>query len=232
VPTAQHSNMIYARKFAVLAAIAAGGFISAGFDAQGSAPVAAAAVPPASEHRVDAMPQETALRAQAEAALLAQLRKDLGDPTATLRLQSLSLTRDSGRTIEGRGRALAAFDGSAPVPLEVSVAWDLPTQRVEQAAYLVAGPATAVALDDGMRSRIADRIGARLVVEFAGQPVDFSLARVEHLAAGRDRLLVAGEGVASFGAEGDARPRFLPTAERSTGKLLTLQYELGEQLPR
>ena len=223
--------MIDARQFAALFAIASAGFINAGLDARGvgtAAPAPAAAV----EHRVDATPAEAALRAQAEAALQAQLRADLRDPGATLRLQGLALRRDSGRTIEGRGRALASFDGSAPVPLDVSVAWDLPTQRVEQAAYLLAGAAQPADLDAGMRARIADRICARLVVEFAGQPVDFSLARVEHLAAGRERLLVAGEGVASFGAEGDARTRFLATAERATGKLLTLQYELGEQLPR
>jgi hypothetical protein len=222
--------MIDIRQFAALLAIAGVGFVNAGLEAHVTAAPSASAA--AIDHRLDATPQEPALHAQAQAALLAQLRSDLGDPDASLQLQSLSLQRDSGRTIEGRGRALAAFDGSAPVPLEVSIAWDLPTQRIEQAAYLLAGPAQPVALDAGMRARIADRIGARLVVEFAGQPVDFSLARVEHLAAGRDRLLVAGEGVASFGAEGDARTRFLATAERSTGKLLTLQYELGEQLPR
>jgi hypothetical protein len=182
------------------------------------------------EHRLDPVPSEPALRAAAEQALRAQLRADLGDPQAGLRLQSLALQRSSGRSLEGRGRALASFDGSAPVPLEVTITWDLPTQRVEQAAYLVAGPTSALALDAATRERIADRIGARLVLEFAGQPVDFALARVEHLAAGRERMLVAGEGVASFGAEGDARTRFLATAERDTGKLLTLQYELREQL--
>ena len=163
-------------------------------------------------------------------ARVAQLRSDLGDPAATLELQSLALQRSSGRSLEGRGRALASFDGSAPVPLEVTIAWDMPTQRVEQAAYLVSGPVTRLPLDTGTQERIADRIGARLVVEFAGQPVDFALSRVEHLAAGRNRMLVAGEGIASFGAEGDARTRFLATAERDSGKLLTLQYELREQL--
>jgi hypothetical protein len=41
---------------------------------------------------------------------------------------------------------------------------------------------------------------------------------------------VSGEGIADFGAEGAARTRFVATAERESGKLLTLQYELGEQL--
>ena len=221
--------MFEARQLAALVAIATGGFINAGLDAHSATAYAAPPVA-AVEHRVDAVPGEPALRAAAEQALLAQLRADLRDPRASLRLQSLSLRRSSGRTLEGRGSALASFDGSAPVQLEVTVAWDLPTQRVEQANYLVAGGADTLSLDGATRQRIADRIGARLVLEFAGQPVDFALSRVEHLAAGRDRLLVAGEGVASFGAEGDARTRFLATAERDSGKLLTLQYELREQL--
>jgi hypothetical protein len=221
--------MFEARQLAALVAIATGGFINAGIDVH-SASARTASPVAAIEHRVDAVPTEPALRAAAGQALLAQLRADLGDPSATLQLQSLAFERSSGRSLEGRGRALASFDGSAPVPLEVTVAWDLPTQRVEQAAYLLAGPVDALELDARTQQRIADRIGARLVVEFAGQPVDFALSRVEHLAAGRNRVLVAGEGVASFGAEGDARTRFLATAERDSGKLLTLQYELREQL--
>ena len=221
--------MFEARQLAALVAIATGGFINAGLEAHGVGASASGPIAPV-EHRVDAVPSEPALRAAAEQALLAQLRADLGDPGASLDLKSLALQRSSGRSLEGRGRALASFDGSAPVPLEVTIAWDLPTQRVEQAAYLVSGPVTTLPLDAGTQERIADRIGARLVVEFAGQPVDFALSRVEHLAAGRNRMLVAGEGIASFGAEGDARARFLATAERDSGKLLTLQYELREQL--
>ena len=141
------------------------------------------------------------------------------------------MVRATGRSLEGRGTALASFDGSEPVLLEVSVVWDEPTQRVEQAAWLVTGPVPQKArLDAATKHRIADRIGSRLVLEFAGQPVDFSLERVEHLAAGRERLLVSGEGIADFGAEGSARTRFVATADRKSGHLLTLQYELGEQI--
>ena len=221
--------MFEIKQLGALFAIAAGGFINAGIDASTATPAGAPGIA-AVDHRVDAIPSEPELRAAAQAALLEQLRADLRDPSASLQLGTLSFVRDSGRGIEGRGDALARFDGGAPVPLDVSVAWDMPTQRVEQASYLLSGPAPALQLDAGLRKRIADRIGARLVVEFAGQPVDFAMQRVEHLAAGRDRMLVAGEGIASFGAEGAARTRFLATAERGSGKLITLQYELGEQV--
>ena len=222
--------MFEAKQLAALVAIAAGGFINAGIDARS----ATLPEPPRAtiDNRVDATPTESDLRRAAHDALVAQLRADLGDPSATIELGTLRFVRDSGRGIEGRGDATAHFDGGEPLPLEVSVAWDLPTQTVEQASYLLSGPTPTIALDAALRRRIADRIGARLVVEFAGQPVDFALQRVEHLAAGRDKMLVAGEGIASFGAEGDARTRFLATADRDSGKLITLQYEIGEQLPR
>jgi len=226
--------MIEARQLAALFAIGAGGVLNAGLGAQIDAlatpaptPIVAQSLAPA---RADATAQQDLQRAASEA-LLAQLRSDLGDPTASLQVSPLKFARDSGRSLEGRGTALASFDGSEPVRLEVSVVYDEPTQRMEQASWLVTGPAPQQAtLDARTKRRIADRIGSRLVLEFAGQPVDFSLARVEHLAAGRERLLVSGEGIADFGSEGAARARFVATAERASGKLLTLQYELGEQL--
>ncbi len=217
--------MFEAKQLVALLAIAAGGFINAGIGVQDVVAPATASSP---AHA--GVPADPVLQRAAERALLAQLRADLGDDSASLRLSALRFQRASGRSIEGRGEALARFDGGAPVPLEVSIAWDVPTQRVEQAAYLVAGKTKSLHLDEGMRQRIADRIGARLVLEFAGQPVDFALDRVQHLAAGRERLLVSGEGVASFPGEGAARTRFVATADRASGKLLTLQYELGEQL--
>lgn len=224
--------IIQAKQMAALFAIGVGGVLNAGLGAQFDAiaapsPVLARAV--AAPDRVDPMRVDP-MQVAASAALLAQLRSDLGDPKATLQVSTLQFSRDSGRSLEGRGTALASFDGSEPVLLEVSVIWDEPTQRVEQASWLVSGPAPQTALDATTKHRIADRIGSRLVLEFAGQPVDFSLQRVEHLAAGREKLLVSGEGVADFGDEGAARTRFVATAERASGKLLTLQYELGEQV--
>lgn len=223
--------MFEAKQLMALFAIAAGGFINAGIGGQDLATTTAAA--PAQASAADSeVPAGPVLQRAAERALLAQLRADLGDDSASLRLSALRFQRASGRSIEGRGEAFARFDGGAPVPLEVSIFWDLPTQRVEQATYLVAGKTQSLRLHEGMRQDIADRIGARLVLEFAGQPVDFALDRVQHLAAGRGRLLVSGEGVASFDGEGAARTRFVATADRASGKLLTLQYELGEQLPQ
>jgi len=222
-----------ARQLAALFAIAAGGVLNAGIGAQFDA-FAAPAPSPLAAHAAAAAeraPARDPLQQAASAALLAQLRSDLDDPKATLQVSPLKFARDSGRSLEGRGTALASFDGSEPVLLEVSVVWDEPTQSVESASWLVTGPAPKpTALDATTKRRIADRIGSRLVLEFAGQPVDFSLDRVEHLAAGRARLLVSGEGVADFGAEGAARTRFVATADRDSGKLITLQYELGEQL--
>ena len=225
--------MIDARQLAALFAIVAGGVLNAGLGAQFDAVAAPAPAPLLAQqlaHPETAPAPAIDLQQAAQLALLAQLRSDLDDPGASLQLSPLKFTRGSGRSLEGRGEALARFDRGEPVRLEVSVVWDEPTQRVEQASWLVIGPAPSAPLDAAMRERIADRIGARLVLEFAGQPVDFALRRVEHLAAGRDRVLVSGEGIADFGSEGAARTRFVATADRDSGKLVTLQYELGEQL--
>jgi hypothetical protein len=223
--------MFEPRQFAALFAIAAGGVLNAGLGAQFDSLAAPSPSPLFARSVAASTAAEDPVQCAAQQALLAQLRADLGDPAASLELDApLKFARGSGRSLEGRSTALARFDHSEPVQVEVSVVWDEPTQRVEQAAWLVTGPARQTSLDEPTKRRIADRIGSRLVLEFAGQPVDFALSRVEHLAAGRERLLVSGEGVAEFGAEGAARTRFVATAERASGKLLTLQYELGEQL--
>ena len=225
--------MIDARQIAALFAIAAGGVLNAGIGAQfdaHAAPVPSPQLASQLAQPAESSPRAPSLQEAAEQALLAQVRSDLDDPGATVQLAPLRFARGTGRSLEGRGEALASFDRGEPVRLEISIVWDEPTQSVEQVSWLVTGPAPALQLDAAMRERIADRIGARLVLEFAGQPVDFALRRVEHLAAGRERVLVSGEGIADFGAEGAARTRFVATAERASGKLVTLQYEIGEQL--
>lgn len=169
----------------------------------------------------------------AERALLAQVRQDLGDGEARVHLAALHFEAASGRTVEGRGVGTIFFDADASIPVEVTVSYDLIDNRAEQAAYLVAdsGQQTVpAAVAAALRRRIADRIGSRLVLEFAQQPVDFSLQRIEHLAGGRNRLFISGEGITRFEGEGAARTRFVATARRDSGEILTIQYEIGEEI--
>lgn len=214
--------------------IAAGGFINAAIgNASQSIPASALAPPGPSSVGATALPRDAELQLAAERALLAQVRQDLGDGEARVRLAALHFEPSSGRTVEARGLGTIFFDADASVPVEVTVSYDVIDNRVEQAAYLVADSgrqAVPAAVAAGLRQRIADRIGSRLVVEFAQQPVDFSLQRIEHLAGGRNRLLISGAGITRFEGEGAALTRFVATARRDSGEILTIQYELGEEI--
>ena len=226
--------MLATKSLLGLFAIAAGGFLNAGMSAPtpalaSIAPIRALAGP----LQAADVPTDPTMQLAAERALLRQIRQDLGDQEARLRLSALHFTRASSRSMEGRGLGVVSFDSDAPVPVEVTVTYDLADARVEQAAYLVSDTSKAgggPVLDPLLRQRIAERIGARLVVEFAQQPVDFALGRIDHLAGGRNRLLVSGEGVTRFVGEGSAATRFVATADRRSGQILTIQYELGQEL--
>ena len=226
--------MLASKSFLALFAIAAGGFLNAGLGAP--APLHSATTPTmARTGTLNATDQlaDSVMQRAAERALLAQIRQDLGDQKAGLRLSALHFQQVSGRSMEGRGLGVVSFDTDAPIPVEVTITYDLASAQIEQAAYLVAasqGAANRAALDPSLRQRIADRIGAGLVVEFAQQPVDFALRRIEHLAGGRNRLFVSGEGVTHFAGEGSAATRFVATADRRSGRILTIQYELGQEL--
>lgn len=226
--------MLATKSLLAVFAIAAGGFLNAGMSAPTpsldvSEPVRSHAGP----LQAADVPTDSLMQRAAERALLAQIRQDLGDQEARLRLSALHFTRASGRSMEGLGRGVLSFDSDAPVPVEVTVTYDLVDARVEQAAYLVSDTSRADSgpvLDPLLRQRIADRIGARLVIEFAQQPVDFALGRIDHLAGGSNRLLISGEGLTRFAGEGSAATRFVATADRRSGRILTIQYELGQQL--
>lgn len=217
-----------------LLVIAAGGFINAAIgNASQSLPATAVAPVGSPFLAASALPGDAMMHLAAERALLAQVRQDLGDSEARVGLGAMHFEPSSGRTVEGRGLGTIFFDADASIPVEVTVSYDLIDNRVEQTAYLVSDSgqqAVPAAVTSGLRQRIADRIGSSLVVEFAQQSVDFSLRRIEHLAGGRNRLLISGAGIARFQGEGAALTRFVATARRDSGEILTIQYELGEEI--
>lgn len=226
--------MLTIKTAAVMFAIAAGGFLNAGRMVAPASP--GPAMPTSGTLRAQAdnpIPNVAHLQRAAERALLAQVRSDLQDPRSGLRLLPLRFSRASAHAVEGRGNGFVLFNGVGELPVEVNIAYD-PSGSVEQANYRVTGkaqPSRATLLGKKLRSEIADRIGARLVLEFAQQPVDFSLLEIDQLASGRDRVMISGNGITRFIGEGAAFTSFVATADKFSGKILTVQYELLQELP-
>lgn len=213
-------------------AIAAGGFLNAG-DGTINPDPGPAARSQASDIAASPMPDVRVLQAVSEKAVLMQVRRDLQDPESGLRLSALRFARDSGRSVEGSGQGVVVFNGVGELPIEVKVNYDVADSRVEHVSYRVTGAARqsrAQLLGKQMRSAIADRIGARLVLEFSQQPVDFSLLDIDQIASGRNRVMISGNGVTRFAGEGAAYTTFVATADKFTGKILTVQYELLQEL--
>jgi len=227
--------MFATKSVLALVAIAACGVISV----DNAPPQMASATPSSVNSRWSALandsitPSRAALQDAAEQALLAQIRKDLRDSEARIRLSRLRFERNGNSSIEGRGDGVILFDTGGSIPIDVVAVYDLLDARMTQANYLVAGPVYSLngeALAQALRDNIADSIGARLVLEFAQQPVDFSLGEITHLASGRNRLMISGHGVTRFPGEGAAYTRFVATADRVSGRVLSISYELLQQV--
>ncbi|MEO7251833.1 MAG: hypothetical protein ABIW30_04405, partial [Arenimonas sp.] len=154
---------------------------------------------------------------------------------AKIHLDKLHFSRASERSVGARGTGVAMFDSVNPVPIQITVTYDLTTARVERASYVVSeSTATAssgsAVLGKKLRDSIADRIGARLVLEFAQQPVDFSLLQITNVASGRKRMVVTGDGITGFPGEGSAYTKFVATVDKFTGDIVKVDYELLQEL--
>lgn len=220
-----------------LFAIAAGGFLNAGVRQPESPAIdsPAAIAAPARVGALEAwpMPDAAALQAASGRAVLAEIRHDLKDDSAKLRLADFHFDRVSSRSVEGTGHGLVLFDQSTSIPIVATAVYDLPQSRIERITYRVADSsqrAGAGLLGKELRDHIADLIGSRLVLEFSQQPVDFSLLEINSVSKGRDRAVISGSGVTRFAGEGSAFTRFTAVADRFSGRILNVKYELLQEM--
>lgn len=228
--------MVTAKPLFALFAIAAGGFLNAGSGLAGSPTSHPAAVDLLSLAEPPLPAGGNAgMQAAAAKAVLAQVQRDLQDHGARIRLEDLHFSRASERSVAASGAGVALFDSVNPIPIQVTVTYDLSTARVERANYVVSeGAAPAHSKPDvlgkKLRDSIANRIGARLVLEFAQQPVDFSLLQITNVASGRNRMLVTGDGITGFPGEGAAYTKFVATVDKFSGAVLKVDYELLQEV--
>lgn len=224
--------MFTSKMLGALFVVAAGGFLNAGAQQSTSDPAQAGLSSALPSHETQAL-EAGAMQRSAVTALASEVRRNLQDPSATVSLAPLSLEQMGGGTIEATGRGFVVYDGVGALPISTTVLYDVASQRVEHVSYRVEGalqPSPADLLGTRLRDAVADRIGARLVLEFAQQPVDFSLLDIEQMATGRNRVVLAGNGITRFDGEGAAFTRFVATADKSTGKIITVQYELLQEM--
>jgi hypothetical protein len=177
-------------------------------------------------------PGTVALRDAVHDALLARVRADLDDATATLALDRFVVARPSLRMLEAHGDGTVAIAGSRSVPVRIDATYDLVDHRLDTVDYVVANDAVArdpAATPAPVRAALARRIGQRIAGEFRDQPVHFSLVEVERVDYGRHRTQMTGSGLTDFGPEGRAYTPFVATLDKDTGALLDLRYELLQE---
>ena len=217
-------------------AIAAGGFLNATVSSPAlSVPnhFVAPAVQSTQAISDSAVDPVEAMQTESKRAVLAAIRTDLHDQTSSLQLSEFRFDPASSETIEGNSRGMLMFDGASSIPVVATVIYDVTQARVDHVSYSIAGKSATsntgpVAKE--LRERIADVIGSRLVLEFSQQAVDFSLLNVRSVADGKQRLLINGDGVTRFSGEGAAYTRFVAVADKSSGQVISIKYDLQQEI--
>jgi hypothetical protein len=217
-----------------LVVIAAGGFLNNAVNPTTAAAVSATNAVSSVSPGVSPKPVPgNPVQATAQHAVLAAIQTDFHDQSSQLRLSEFRFAPASSETLEGVSQGRLLFDGASSVPIVAKVVYDVAHEQIERVDYSLPERSSATnkaSIDNALRSRIADVIGSRLVMEFAQQPVDFSLTNVRSVADGRDRLLIDGDGVTHFGGEGDAYTRFVAVADKFSGRVVAIKYDLLNEM--
>jgi hypothetical protein len=124
------------------------------------------------------------------------------------------------------GKASLNAGGSAPLSVAFRANLDLERGDVLQLSYRMLDTSrsspSAPAVDAVLRSRI----GGELVAQFQDQPMDFRITAITGSTRTKTHLVVVGEGISDFFAEGRARTPFVATFAIPSAQLVKLDYDL------
>jgi hypothetical protein len=122
--------------------------------------------------------------------------------------------------------ARVRIDGSAPMLVRASALYDRGTRSVDVPSLWFEGTGAQPA-PDAVRRDLVAAAARRLAAEFAGQPVDLTLADADTVAVGGRYLRLVARGTADFGAEGHAATTIEALYDPRNGEWLRLDYALG-----
>lgn len=124
------------------------------------------------------------------------------------------------------GRAMLDAGGAVPIEVAFRATLDLEHGEAMQLSYRMVEArrreAAPVVVDEALRSRI----GGELVAQFPDQPMDFHITAITRSTRTAHHLVVEGEGISEFFAEGQARTPFVATFAIPSAQLVKLDYDL------
>lgn len=124
------------------------------------------------------------------------------------------------------GRAMLDAGGSVPIEVAFRANLDLERGEVMQLSYRMLEPrrraSAPTVVDDALRSRI----GGEMVAQFPDQSMDFQITAITRSTRTAHHLVVEGEGLSDFFAEGQARTPFVATFAIPSAQLIKLDYDL------
>lgn len=125
------------------------------------------------------------------------------------------------------GRALLDAGGAAPIEVAFRASIDLDRGDVMQLSYHMVEPARrAGGAPTVIGEALRNRIGGELVAQFPDQPMDFRITGISGSTRTANHLVVAGEGISDFFADGKARTPFVATFAMPSAQLVKFDYDL------
>ena len=171
-----------------------------------------------------------AINDAAAAAVIGTLRSQFPEHDVELKLGAIHSERASLRDIVLDGAGQIRLEGSdAWMPIRFVALFDSDTRTVGSPSITITPTAPAAAALPIDIARLDAAVDRKLGAEFASQPVAFDLGEVSVVGGDARYTVVAGNGIADFGAEGRADVAVQGVYDRAAQRWINVDYELGSQ---
>ncbi len=125
------------------------------------------------------------------------------------------------------GRANLSAGGAVPIEVAFRANVDTQSGQVLHLSYRMLelsnrASKSFLPVPTGLQSRI----GGEMVAQFPNQPVEFHITKITGRTLTAHRLVIDGEGLSDFFAEGQARTPFVATFALPSAQLIKLDYDL------
>lgn len=189
---------------------------------------------------LDATPQsrvegEGAIDAAIAASLIGAVSSEFDERQVEVKLDRVEVAPAGlvQRDVRCEGRLMIGEDAEW-IPFRFAALYDTRLSSVDYPSLVLGTdePGQPVATDAGVARQLAREVDRRLDLEFAGQPVRFTLDEVQLSPAGSHYQRLQANGIADFGAEGRTAAGVQALYDPRNGQWLHVHYELGASANR
>ncbi len=162
------------------------------------------------------------------AAVIGALDSRFDGQSVQFRLGEVLSERASLRDIALHGRGEIRFDGAGEwLPIRFDALYDTDTQSVQSPSITLGAQYNARKDGSLPLGGLQVKVGKALSAEFESQQVSFDLQQASVIGGDGQRIVVEGNGIATFDGEGREAVTIQAIYDRGTGRWIDASYEFG-----